>query len=226
MTYLTGKIPVSHIALAYRCPVYLYHSKKRGNFESERTIVCKQVASHLGEKLDPVTIWNEIKVIMPDISNSMENFCLECIVNCNTRTWESYSEAQVSVKSENFGITGVIDKLNSTEHTFAISRSSAAPETGVWKTDALRICAYNFCVEETTGWSVKKSRVEYIPSGVMREWKPNLRDRRTFLRLLATVKKIEKGSLPGKPHGVHCLNCEFKGLCGVGDPVRLSDLLR
>jgi len=222
---LSKKIPVSYISLAYRCPVYLFHSKKRGIIESERSIVCKQVASHLGDSLDPVAIWNEIKIIMPDISPKMENFCLECIIQCNNRVWDKYSDAQVRVRSENFGISGIVDKMDSNEHTFAISRSSKAPDLGVWRVDALRICAYNFCVEETTGWSVKKARVEYIPSGIMRECKPSLRDRRTFLQMLSTVKNIEKGTLPGKPQNAPCMNCEYNGLCGGEKPVRLSDLL-
>lgn len=222
---MSEKFPVSYIALAYRCPVYLYHAKRRGIIESGRSIICKQVASHLGEPLDPVAIWSEIKIIMPDISPSMENYCIECIRQCNNRVWEQYSDSQVRVRSENFGITGIVDKLDAYEHTFALSRPSTAPDTGVWRGDALRICAYNFCIEETTGWSVKKARVEYIPSGIMREWKPTLRDRRTFIRIISIIKKIEKGIFPGKPQDAPCRDCEFNGQCGVENPVKLSDLI-
>ena len=219
------KIPVSHLALAYRCPVYLYLSKRRGLSESERSVVCKQVASHLGEPLDPIAIWSEITTIMPEINPSMEHYCLLCVQQCNKRTWERYSDNQVAVKSELFGIRGVVDKLDSYGQTFAISRASDAPETGIWRGDALRMCAYMYCVEETSGWKVKKARVEYIPSGIMREWTPTLHDRRNFIRMLSTVKKIENGAIPRKPHNAPCIHCAFQGSCGGDDPVRLSDLL-
>ena len=54
---MTDPITVSGLVAAHRCPLRVLARLQRPPHESARYAIAKQIAVHLGDELDPDTIW-------------------------------------------------------------------------------------------------------------------------------------------------------------------------
>ena len=106
----------------------------------------------------------------------------------------------------------VYDKGNS----FAFTRSSKPPDTGVYALDRLRLACYISCVEETFGKKVEGGYVEYIAGGIIRYSAPGPKDRRAMIRAIKSAKRIIKGEVPRKPVNAPCESCIYSWQCNSG----------
>lgn len=220
---LMEPISISSVIKGHFCPVRLYIERSGPSQESSRYTVCKQISSHLGGSLDLVEIWREICTIQPDIDPAMQDFLATCVTSCKTREWRRPVQTDVSVISEKFGMRGVVDKVYGEAPFFAITRSSEAPQAGIYTSDRLRVACYALCIRESMGIPADAGLVEYIPSGVVRLCRPEPRDRRSMIRGVRMAERVIGGEIPKKPVNAPCSSCPHEGKCVPG-PHRLSDL--
>jgi len=218
-------VSVSGVTTAALCPRMYYFGRTDEQDETPRYTVCHQIALHLGDELDPRTIWNECALILDDPDRDTRIFFDECLDRCRAIRWPPASETEVPVSSEHLGIRGRVDRIFEEERTFAIVRSSPAPEAGVYRRDRLRIACYVACVRESLGWELDGGYVEYVPSGVRRFVRPGPRERRELLRALNVARRVDGGYIPPVPTGAPCEGCRYRERCRPA-PRRLADRLR
>ncbi|MDD1668067.1 MAG: Dna2/Cas4 domain-containing protein, partial [Methanomicrobiales archaeon] len=144
---------------------------------------------------------------------------------CRAGSWRIPAETEVPVRSDRFGIRGLVDKIYDEEPSFAITRPTEAPAFGVPGSDRIRVAAYALCLRETLGIPSAQGRVEYIPSGEARVCTPQPRDRRAVIRAADAVRRIREGQIPRKPPSAPCRGCPHDNRCNTGGK-RLSDLFR
>jgi len=216
-------VSVSEIVRCHFCPVRFSLERRLEVQESPRYTIAKQVSSHLGKDLDEEAIWEEVEAILPEIDPSFRAYLDGSIDRCRRGAWRIPSETDVPVRSDRFGIRGLVDKIFPEEPSFAITRPIESPALGVSTADRLRVAAYALCIRESLGISSAQGAVEYIPSGEVRVCTPQPRDRRAVLRAAEEVRHIREGKIPKKPLNAPCTGCPFKERCASGGR-RLSDL--
>ncbi|WP_067078462.1 CRISPR-associated protein Cas4 [Methanoculleus horonobensis] len=219
---MTDYIPVSGVVACHTCPRRYYFERSEEHPESPRYTVCKQVSTHLGELLEPEEIWQEILCVLPEATEDVRELFDECIAACSETKWQRPVQVDLGVESDTLGIRGRVDKIFE-DGTFAVARSSAAPKTGVYNTDRLRIACYVACLKETLGRPVAGGYVEYVASGVCRYVEPQPRDRREMIKAIRAAKRVVAGELPPRPLRAPCEGCPHLERCTAG-PRRLSDL--
>lgn len=201
----------------------LYIERSASSQESSRYTVCKQVSSHLGGPIDLAELWREICTIQPDIDPAMQDFLATCVSSCTPRQWRRPVQTDVPVLSEKFGMRGVVDKIYREAPFFAITRSSEAPQAGIYISDRIRVACYALCLKEVMGIPAEAGLVEYIPSGIVRLCRPEPRDRRLMLRGIKMAQRVISGEIPKRPVNAPCSTCPHEGKCVPG-PHRLSDV--
>jgi len=216
---------VSEIIRCHFCPVRFSLERKLGVRESPRYTMAKQVSSHLGGDLDEEEIWEEVSAILPEIDPGLRPYLAATIERCRAGTWRIPAETEVPVRSDRFGIRGLVDKIFPEEPVFAITRPTEAPALGVSAADRIRVAAYALCVRETLGIPSAQGAVEYIPSGEIRVCTPQPRDRRAVIRGAEAVRRIRAGEIPRKPVSAPCNGCPQRERCHAGGK-RLTDLFR
>jgi CRISPR-associated exonuclease Cas4 len=219
---MTDYIPVSGVVACHICPRRYYFERAEEHEESPRYTVCKQVSTHLGELLEPESIWQEILCILPDAPPETQDLFDECIAACRETAWQTPVQTDLAVESDTLGIRGRVDKVFE-DGTFAVTRSSAAPKAGAYGTDRLRVACYAACLTETLGRPVASGYVEYVANGVCRLVEPQPRDRRAMIRAVRAAKRVIAGDLPPRPIRAPCDGCPHLERCTAG-PRRLSDL--
>jgi CRISPR-associated exonuclease Cas4 len=218
-------VSVSEIIRCHFCPVRFSLERRQDVRESPRYTIAKQVSSHLGGDLDEEEIWRELEAILPGIDPALRPYLSAALERCRAGRWRVPSETEVPVRSEQFGIRGLVDKVFPEEPSFAIARPTEAPPAGVSGADRIRIAAYALCVRETLGLPSVQGAVEYIPSGEARVCTPQPRDRRAVIRAAEAVRRIRGGQIPRKPVSAPCTFCPYRERCNTGGG-RLSDLFR
>jgi CRISPR-associated exonuclease Cas4 len=218
------KISISALAVSSRCPVRYYLDGNRELPVSYRYAVCKQLSYHLGYKLDPDLIWEEICAVHPEIPPGFKDFLDVCIKNSSNTGWRQYRDADVQVFSNRYGIYGMADKVFASPPYFSVVRSTSHPAAGIFPSDRLRSACYALCLEEILGVPVEEGIVEYIPSGVSRTFRMQPRDRRSVLSALRTVSRLRDGSVPEKPVNARCEGCPARARCSAGLKT-LSDIM-
>ena len=218
-------VSVSEIVRCHFCPVRFSLERKLEVRESPRYTIAKQVSSHLGGDLDAGTIWEEVEAILPEIDSSFRAYLNTTVERCRSGGWRIPSETDVPVRSDRFGIRGLVDKIFDEEPSFAITRPIESPALGVSTADRIRVAAYALCIRESLGISPGQGEVEYIPSGEARICTPQPRDRRAVIRAAEAVRHIREGRLPKRPVHAPCSGCPFTEKCHAGGRP-LSDLLR
>ena len=218
-------IPVSSLIQAYRCPRRYYFTKNEPVQVSDRYTICKQVSLSDQNNTDEDALWDDICLINLDIKPDLREYLSLCIAT-NTRTpLPQWSETDLIVTSEKYGLRGLIDKYHKDAGHISIVRCTGAPATGCWPDDRVRIAAYLLCLKETTGINLSGGFIEYIPDGIVRFCEPQPRDRRGLLMALKNVRLVEKGDLPGKPVRAPCKNCRYTDRCETPKVKTLSELL-
>jgi CRISPR-associated exonuclease Cas4 len=218
-------VSVSEIVRCHFCPVRFSLDRKLEVRESPKYTIAKQVSSHLGGDLDEEEIWEEVSAILPGIDPSLRPYLAATIGRCREGTWRIPSETEVPVRSDRFGIRGLVDKIFPEEPAFAITRPTESPALGVSGADRLRVAAYALCVRETLGIPSAQGAVEYIPSGEVRVCTPQPRDRRAVIRAAGSVRRIRAGEIPKRPVSAPCTGCPYHERCHGGGK-RLTDLFR
>ncbi|HUU74685.1 MAG TPA: Dna2/Cas4 domain-containing protein [Methanoregulaceae archaeon] len=218
------ELSISSVVTASICPLLFYLDHKDEQMNSSRYEICKQISYHLGDRLDTAVIWEELKAVHPDMDDSNLPYLEQCLDMCRDyKGWRSIIETDLAVKSNKFGIYGVVDKVFEDSPRFSIVRSVRAPPAGIYVQDRLRVFGYILCLQEMTGEDIQGGAVEYIPSGISRPCIPQPIDKRRFLRALDQAREVSNGKIPKKPISPPCDNCRVAGRCIPGGK-RLSDL--
>lgn len=218
-------VSVSELVRCHLCPVRFSLDRRLEARESPRYTIAKQVSSHLGGELDEGEIWEEVEAILPEIDPALRAYLRAAVERCRDGAWRIPAETDVPVRSDRFGIRGLVDKIFPEEPTFAITRPTEAPAVGVPGSDRIRVAAYSLCVRESLGLPSARGAVEYIPSGEIRVCTPQPRDRRAVIRAAEAVRRIREGHIPRKPASAPCTGCQYRERCQAGAR-RLSDLFR
>jgi CRISPR-associated exonuclease Cas4 len=217
-------VPVSLLAAASRCPVRAYFMNSSQWEEPHAYTVCKQVSYHLGEALCFDEIWDEIINISPSMGEADEALLDLCIKQCLGRTWRIASDLDVRVRSEKYGIHGVIDRIFGELPYFSIVRPVKPPAAGIFAQDRVRVTAYALCLTEMYGNEIRAGNVEYLPGGESRSCEIQPGDMRKFYSGLRMARNIDAGSVPKKPVHAPCSSCPYYSRCDPG-PKSLSDRL-
>jgi len=215
-------IPVSGVVACHICPRRYYFERSEERGESPRYTVCKQVSAHLGDLLEADRIWQEVLCVLPDAPPEARDLLDECVAACRETTWQRPVQTDLAVESDTLGIRGRVDKIFE-DGTFAVTRSSTAPNAGVYGTDRLRVACYVACLRETLGRPVAGGYVEYVASGTLRFVEPQPRDRREMIKAIGAAKRVVAGEIPPRPLRAPCEGCPHIERCTAG-PRRLSDL--
>lgn len=206
-------IPVRDLVRCSVCPLqaYLSHSTPEEFKEPVGYSIAKQIAVHLGSELELAEIWEELQTVLPEAGEKEYAQTLAMIEACRKTIWRSPVDMDVFVSSQKYGITGKIDRLF--ENGFSIIRSGAAPSTGIYAVDRLRLTAYWFCLFEEEKRPFSGS-VEYLGSGTVRHLaSPTPADRRAFLAALRSAESVFRGEIPHPRQGQRCLSCTFHERC-------------
>ena len=218
-------VSVSEIVRCHFCPVRFSLERTLEVRESPRYTIAKQVSLHLGGDLDADEIWGEVEAILPGIDPGCRTYLTTSVERCRVGAWRIPAETEVPVRSDRFGIRGLVDKIFDEEPSFAITRPTESPAAGVSAADRIRVAAYALCARESLGIPSSRGAVEYIPSGEVRVCTPQPRDRRAVIRAAAAVRGIREGHIPKRPLSAPCSGCPHRERCHAGGK-RLSDLLR
>ncbi len=252
-------IPVSTLVRTSVCPVRVYLERHESITEPPEYTIAKQVGYHLGSlslsdgsagtepesvssvgspkapdyESDPHVerIWEEIRLVRPDIGESMKGYLEGCITACRSISWEEPVAADVTCTNKKYGISGRIDWLFGKNPVLGILRASRAPTYGVWKQDRIRAAAYLLAAEEmaelNAGWSSFPSevRIAYIPSGIVRTVAPTASDRRSLIAALRKAEAIYRGETPQAPPDAPCDRCPKQESCtrGAREPQTLFE---
>lgn len=161
-------IPVSTIVRSSVCPVRVYLERFEPIEEPFQYTVAKQVGYHLGggahlksdagwnhhtgADLDARSIWEEIRLVRPDINDEMFSYLEACVAACRgidqNPHWDPPVAIDVPCKHKKYAISGRIDWLFDTHPEIGILRATRAPTHGVWKQDRIRAAAYLLAAEE------------------------------------------------------------------------------
>jgi|GEM_PF-156661 len=253
-------IPVSTLVRTSVCPVRVYLERHDSIIEPAEYTIAKQVGYHLGslaisdspvaagnETVPSVTspkapetlpdphverIWDEIRLVRPDIDDSMKEYLEGCIAACRTISWEEPMAADLACANRKYGISGRVDWIFNKNPVIGILRASRAPTYGVWKQDRIRAAAYLLAAEEmdvlNTGWTSSppsEVRIVYIPSGIIRTVAPTASDRRSLLAALRKAEAMYRGETPLAPPDAPCDRCPKSESCtrGASEPQTLFD---
>jgi CRISPR-associated exonuclease Cas4 len=186
--------------------------------------VCKQLSHHLGGILCFDTIWDEIINISPSMGEADAALLDSWLKKCSERTWRTASDLDVRVRSEKFGIYGVIDRTFKEPPYFSMVRPVRPPAAGIYSQDRVRITAYALCLSEMYGNEIRGGNVEYLPGGESRFCEIQPGDMRKFYTGLRMVRNIDAGSIPKKPVHAPCTSCPYYSRCDPG-PKSLSERL-
>lgn len=223
---VTTGIPISSVITGFRCIRQYYFGKTKKRKSSGRYTICKQISSAEAEFRNEDDLWSSILLIDPDIDPESRTFlqdCLKILDNLSVRSW---TDLDITVKSDKLCLYGLIDKYNSKKCQATIVRCSKSPKAGCWAEDRIRIAALILCINETLNIRLSGMYVEYIPSGVIRYYEPGPKDRRILINTLKKVHEVDKGYLPEKPLNPPCKGCQFYQRCSNEGPNTLLDIIK
>ncbi|MCP1662325.1 MAG: hypothetical protein D5R99_01830 [Methanocalculus sp. MSAO_Arc1] len=235
-------IPVSTLVRVSVCPVRVYLERNEAVAEPFEYTISKQIGYHLDGcsqfcddpegfsdfGLENEAIWEEIRLVRPDIPAMMRVYLDECIT-----AWEGGDASldvpvavDIAVANKKYGISGRIDWVFDRDPVIGILRATRAPTYGVWRQDRIRAAAYLLAAEEMQEIQALASpaepvsagflkpqprqsgvRIVYIPSGVVRTVTPTATDRRVLLDALKKAAAIYRGETPRKPPDAPCERC-------------------
>lgn len=217
-------IPISSLIQAYRCPRRFYFSRHDPVESSGKYTICKQVSLCNDPDPDEDSLWDEICLIDPGIKPEMREYLSRCLMQTAHMPLPSWTDSDVPVSSDKYGIHGLIDKYDEKAGVISVIRNSGAPTVGCWPGDRVRIAAYLLCLRESLGKDLTGGYVEYIPDGIVRFCEPQSRDRRGLLQALKNARMVLQGDLPPKPVRAPCRNCTYQNRCNSEGVKTLSEI--
>ena len=213
---MSAPITVSGLVAAHRCPLRYWYELARPPAESVRYAVAKQVAAHLGDELDPGPIWDEVTCVLPGVGPEARALVEAWTAACRGTRWPSFELRDRAVRSSRLGLSGQVDGVAPDLSSCAVVRAAPAPEYGVSSADRVRAAAYALCLEEERGRPLDAVHLLYIPSGTLRRYEPQPRDRRAVLRALEAARRVQQGRLPPRAPDAPCDRCPHEGRCAGG----------
>lgn len=132
------------------------------------------------------------------------------------------SEVEVDLRSDRLGLSGKLDRIVSRAGDGrpggrisipSIIKTDNPPETGVWRSDRLRLTGYAMLLEDESKRRVDRGLVEYPRAGEVREVEIRSSDRRRVLRIRDRVRLINGGKLPDRPKDAPCERCPVTEVC-------------
>ncbi|MET1124494.1 MAG: hypothetical protein ABWW66_04425 [Archaeoglobaceae archaeon] len=114
------------------------------------------------------------------------------------------SDWEVVVVCEKLDLTLTIDEIADDKPLFV---SLKAPKEGVWFADAVRVAAASLCSGSGSGF------VYYAYDAQLRRCEVTFPLRRSLVKLVERVKRVEKGFLPEKRVSRYCEVCAYAELC-------------
>lgn len=213
---MTDPVTVSGLVAAHRCPLRYWHELQRPPRESARYAIAKQIAAHLGADLDPDLIWDEVTTVLPGVGPADRALLDEWIAACRGNRWPRLELRDRPVRSERLGLVGQVDWVAPGLGSCAVVRAGPAPVYGVASADRVRAAAYALCLEEERGRPLDEIALLYVPSGALRRYVPQPRDRRAVLRALAAARRVQEGRVPPKPPEAPCDRCPHEQTCAGG----------
>ena len=218
---------ISSVVACHACPVRYELMKSREQAEPERYTVAKQLSYALGHPLDAATLWEDIRLVSPDIGADWKEVLETWVDACKECAWEPADEYDVRVASVRLGVGGTLDRiLPDSPPRCALMRMTEAPEAGVWGADRIRAACFVVCIEETLGFTPSGITFEYLASGITRTCVPEPRDRRRALQAIRTADAIDGGMVPRKPRNAPCEGCFIADVCTVSGPKKLGDFFK
>lgn len=218
---------ISSVVACHACPVRYELMKSLEQAEPERYTVAKQLSYALGHPLDTAALWEDIKLVSPEIGDDLKQVLETWVDACKEGDWESADEYDVRVTSARLGVGGTLDRiLSGSPPRCAVMRMTEAPEAGVWGADRIRAACLTVCIEETLGFSPPGITFEYLASGISRTCVPEPRDRRRALQAIRMADAIDGGLVPRKPRNAPCEGCFLADVCTVSGPKKLGDFFK
>jgi CRISPR-associated exonuclease Cas4 len=132
------------------------------------------------------------------------------------------SEVEVDLRSDRLGLSGRVDRVVSRGERDgrrgedlipSMIKTDRPPETGVWRSDRLRLTGYAILLEDRMSTRVDRGLVEYPWAGEVREVELRSSDRRRVLRIRDRVRAINGGKLPDRPRDGPCTGCPVLDSC-------------
>ena len=132
------------------------------------------------------------------------------------------SEVEVDLRSDRLGLSGRLDRIvarGAKEGAKgrglipSMIKTGNPPETGVWRSDRLRLTGYAMLLEDDLDQRVNLGIVEYLRAGEVREVEIRSSDRRRVLRIRDRVRLISGGKLPDRPREAPCERCPVLESC-------------
>ncbi len=213
---MTDPITVSGLVAAHRCPLRYWHELQRQPRESARYAIAKQIAAHLGARLDADLIWEEVTTVLPGVGHADRALLDEWAAACGATRWPRLELRDRTVRSDRLGLVGQVDWVAPDLGSCGVVRASTAPAFGVPSADRVRAAAYALCLEEERGRPLDHVALVYVPSGTFRRYAPQPRDRRAVIRALAVARRVQEGRVPPKPAEAPCDRCPHGESCGGG----------
>lgn len=213
---MTDPVTVSGLVAAHRCPLRYWYELQRPPQESARYAIAKQIAAHLDAELDADLIWDEVTTVLPGVAPTDRVLLDAWVAVCASTRWPRFELRDRPVRSERLGLVGQVDWVAPDLGSCGIVRASTAPAYGVASADRVRAAAYALCLEEERGRPFDHVALVYVPSGALRRYSPQPRDRRAVLRALAAARRVQEGRVPPKPPEAPCDHCPHEATCGAG----------
>jgi len=154
----------------------------------------------------------EIREALPEIASKLSPK-LELLIP---------SEVEVDLRSDRLGLSGRLDRIVSRagdggpkerDIIPSLIKTDNPPETGVWRSDRLRLAGYAILLEDELKRRVDRGIVEYPRAGEVREVEIRSSDRRRVLRIRDRVRLINGGKLPDRPREAPCERCPVLETC-------------
>lgn len=132
------------------------------------------------------------------------------------------SEVEVDLRSDRLGLSGRLDRIVSRAGDGgpggrilipSMIKTDNPPETGIWRSDRLRLTGYAMLLEDDLDRRVDLGIVEYPRAGEVREVEIRSSDRRRVLRIRDRVRIIQGGKLPDRPREAPCERCPVLDAC-------------
>lgn len=219
-------VSISGVVSCHSCPLRYYLERSLSDSEeSPEYTMAKQISYHLGSELIEDEIWEEIKVINPEIGDDFLPILKEWLDACRKTRWPAHHETDLPIKSYKLGISGRMDMFFESDPKPGIVRAAPAPDTGFYGSDRIRSAMVAICAGETLGEKIDEVQLLYIPSGTARTFRPGPAERRAALRALSYAKKIDRGYVPKKPKDPPCEYCRLRDSCSP-EPQNLSEVFR
>ncbi len=117
-------------------------------------------------------------------------------------------ETEVEVRSDKLKLIGVLDEVvESFNEKLPLILGFKAPDNEIWYKDRIKLSA--FCIM----LKIDKGYIYYCRSGILKDYKVRIKDKRVVLKAIDRVRKLKNNFLPEKEKSNKCKNCKYNEIC-------------